>query len=173
MAKCGNTQHNIEKKQLVTKWLVDIYGNIREGVVADDLELKLNRAAEAAAPQTKQLIWKAVTDMSLEDAKAIYNGPNDAATQYFKRTTSENLKGVIKPVVDRSLNEVGAVASFDNLIGKYSNLPFVPDVKANISSHTVDLALKGLFHYLAKEEAAIRQNPAKRTTELLTKVFGR
>jgi hypothetical protein len=141
--------------------------------MADDLELKLNRAAEAAAPKTKELIVNAISGMTLEDAKAIYNGPADAATQYFKRTTSGDLKGVIKPVVDQTLNSVGAVASYDQLMGKYSNLPFVPDVKANISDHTVGLALQGLFHYLAKEEAAIRQNPAKRTTELLTKVFGR
>ena len=141
--------------------------------MADDLELKLNRAAEAAAPKTKELIINSITAMTLEDAKSIYNGPDDAATQYFKRTTSSDLKGVIKPIVDDTLNSVGAVASYDQLIGKYSNLPFVPDVKANISGHTVDLALKGLFHYLAKEEAVIRQNPAKRTTELLTKVFGR
>lgn len=141
--------------------------------MADDLELKLNRAAEAAAPGTKQAFLDAIKAMSLDDAKAIYNGPKDAATQYFKRTTSGSLMGVIKPVVDQSLDQVGAVASYNNLIGKYSSLPFVPDVKANISDHTVGLALAGLFHYLAKEEAAIRDNPAKRTTELLSKVFGR
>ncbi|MDA0238405.1 MAG: DUF4197 domain-containing protein [Proteobacteria bacterium] len=141
--------------------------------MADDLELKLNRAAEAAAPGTKQALLDAIKGMSLDDAKAIYNGPKDAATQYFQRTTSENLKGVIKPVVDQSLSQVGAIASYDNLIGKYSNLPFVPNVSANLSEHTVGLALKGLFHYLAVEEAAIRDNPAKRTTELLSKVLGR
>ena len=75
-------------------------------------------------------------------------------------------------MVDQALDQVGAIASYDKLMGQYRDLPFVPDVKANLSDHTVKLALSGLLHYLAKEEAAIRQNPAKRTTELLTKVFG-
>lgn len=141
--------------------------------MADDLELRLNRAAEAAAPGTKQAFLDAIKGMSLDDAKAIYNGPKDAATKYFQRTTSESLKGVIKPVVDQSLEQVGAISSYNDLIGKYSNIPFVPNVSANLSEHTVGLALAGLFHYLAKEEAAIRDNPAKRTTELLSKVFGR
>jgi len=141
--------------------------------LADDVELKINRAAEAAAPKTKQILWDAVTSMSLDDAKAIYNGPQDAATQYFKRVSSTDLTGVIKPVVDNALNQVGAIASYDQLMSQYKNLPFVPDVKANLSNHTTELALSGIFHYLAKEEAAIRQNPAKRTTELLSKVFGK
>ncbi len=141
--------------------------------LADDVELKLNRAAEAAAPKTKQILWDAVTKMTLDDAKAIYNGPADAATQYFKRISSGELMQTIKPVVDGTLNQVGAIASYDTMMGKYKSLPFVPDVKANLSTHTTELALKGIFHYLAKEEAAIRQNPAKRTTEILTKVFGK
>ncbi len=140
--------------------------------LADEVELKLNRAAEMAAPKTKELIWKAINEMTLEDAKRIYDGPNDAATQYFKRISSADLANVIKPIVDQSLAEVGAVASYDRLMGKYSSLPFVPDVKANLTNHAVNMALEGLFFYLAKEEAAIRQNPAKRTTDLLTKVFG-
>ncbi len=141
--------------------------------MADDLELRLNRAAEAAAPKTKELIWKAITDMTLEDAKRIFDGPDDAATQYFKKVASADLADTVRPVVDQSLEEVGAVSTYDNLMGQYKTLPFVPDVKANLSDHAVNLALEGLFFYLGKEEAAIRQNPAKRTTELLTKVFGR
>ncbi len=140
--------------------------------LADDVELKINRAAEAAAPQSKQILWDAVTNMTLDDAKAIYDGPKDAATQYFKQNSSGNLSNVIKPVVDQALAQVGAIASYDTMMGQYKSLPFVPDVKASLSDHTVRLALDGLFHYLAKEEAAIRDNPAKRTTELLTKVFG-
>jgi len=140
--------------------------------LADDVELRLNRAAEAAAPKTKELIWKAISEMTLDDAMKIYNGPDDAATQYFKKVASSDLAATVKPVVDQSLNEVGAISAYDNLMGQYKALPLVPDVKANLSDHATELALKGLFHYLAKEEAAIRQNPAKRTTEILTKVFG-
>lgn len=140
--------------------------------LADDVELKLNRAAEAAAPKTKELIWKSINEMTLEDAKRIYDGPDDAATQYFKKVASADLSNVVRPVVDQSLEEAGAVAAYDQLMGQYTALPFVPDVKANLSDHAVNLALDGLFFYLAKEEAAIRQDPVKRTTELLTRVFG-
>lgn len=141
--------------------------------LADEVELKLNRAAEAAAPKTKELIWKAITTMTLDDAKSIYDGPDDAATQYFKKVASADLTKVVRPVVDRSLTEVGTVAAYDNLMGQYKALPFVPDVKADLTDHAVDLTLQGLFFYLAREEADIRKNPAKRTTELLTRVFGK
>ena len=57
-------------------------------------------------------------------------------------------------------------------MGKYKTLPFVPDVNADLTSYTIDKGLAGIFHYVAKEEAAIRQNPAKQTTDLLKKVFG-
>jgi len=140
--------------------------------LADDVELRLNRAAEAAAPKTKELIWKAISSMTLDDAMAIYKGPDDAATQYFKKVATNDLATTVKPVVDSSLAEVGAISTYDQLMGQYKALPFVPDVKANLSQHTTDLALKGLFHYLAAEEAEIRKNPAKRTTEILSKVFG-
>jgi hypothetical protein len=110
--------------------------------------------------------------MTLDDAKRIYDGPDDAATQYFKKVASGDLAGVVKPVIDQALTEVGAIAAYDNMMGEYTKFPLVPDVKANLSDHTVTLALQGLFHYLAKEEEAIRNNPAKRTTEILSKVFG-
>ncbi len=140
--------------------------------LADDVETRLNRAAEAAAPKTKELLWKAVTDMTLDDAKRIYDGPADAATQYFKRVASGDLKGVIRPVVDETLSDVGAISAYDNLMGQYKALPLVPDVKADLGEHATTKALDGLFHYLAKEEAAIRQNPAMRTTQILKTVFG-
>ncbi len=100
-------------------------------------------------------------------------GNDDAATTYFKRVASDDLAGVIRPIVDQTLNQVGAIASYDNLMGQYGALPFVPDVKANLTDHAVKLAMDGVFYYLAKEEAAIRNNPAKRTTDLLAKVFSR
>lgn len=140
--------------------------------LADDVELKLNRAAEKAAPQTKELIWNAITNMTLDDARQIYDGPEDAATQYFKRVSSDDIANAIKPIVDQTLGEVGAIASLDEMMGQYSKLPFAPDVKADLTDHAVQMTLQGLFHYLAREEAAIRQNPAKRTTDLLVRVFG-
>jgi len=156
--------------------LANVQSTLRKfglSALADDVELRLNRAAESAAPKAKELIWKAITEMTLDDAKGIYNGPEDAATQYFRRVATPDLEASVRPVVNNSLAEVGAISAYDQLIGQYKTLPFVPDVKTSLSDHAVDLTLDGLFFYLAKEEAAIRQNPAERTTEILTRVFGK
>ena len=140
--------------------------------LADDVELKLNRGAEAAMPKAKELVWQAISTMNLEDAKGILGGPEDAATQYFRRVATPELKATVAPVIEQNLRDVGAVAAYEHLLGQYKSIPFVPDLKADLTAHATTLALDGLFMYLAREEAAIRKDPAKRTTEILTKVFG-
>lgn len=142
------------------------------GGMMDDLETKLNRAAENATPKAKALFWDAIKDMSFEDAKRIYNGPDDAATQYLREKMNEPLAQALRPLIDSSLSEVGAVKAYDSAIGRYESIPFVPDVKANLTDHTLEKGMDGIFYYLAKEEAAIRKDPIKRSTELLRKVFG-
>lgn len=143
------------------------------GGLFDDLETRLNRAAEAAAPEARALFWNAIEELTLEDVGQIYNGPQDAATAYFRGRMSDPLGEKMRPIVERSLAEVGAIQSYEAALGTYQKLPFVPDIKADLTSYVVDKGLEGIFYYLAEEEAAIRQNPAKRTTELLQKVFGR
>ncbi len=138
----------------------------------DDLELKMNRAAEAATPQAKEIFFGAITQLTLDDVTGIYNGPEDAATQYFKEKTSGQLRDAFRPIVESSLAEVGAVAAFDRAMSSYQKIPFMPDVTANLTDHVLDGGLAGIFHYLAAEEASIRSDPAARTTELLKKVFG-
>jgi len=157
------------------KELQSIQSTLRKvglGSLADEVELKLNRGAEAAMPEAKALVIKAVNAMTLEDAKAIYDGPDNAATEYFRRVASADLTKTVGPVIEKSLQDVGAITAYDQLMGQYKSMPFVPDVKANLTGHATQLTLDGLFHYLAVEEAQIRQNPAKRTTEILAKVFG-
>ena len=138
----------------------------------DDLELKLNRAAEQATPKAKALFLSAIEGMTLDDVMGIFNGPQDAATRYFQKKMSPQLGEEMKPIVDQALNEAGAVQAYDNVMGQYKTVPFVPDVKADLSGYVVEQGMNGIFHYLAQEEAAIRQNPAKRTTDLLKTVFG-
>ena len=144
--------------------------------LADDLELRLNRAAEAATPQAKQVFWDAAQKMTLDDARAILNGPKDAATQYFKRTMSPDLKTALRPVIDQNVAQAGAVRSYQSLTGAAQGLPMVGDaLKAGpgmLTDHVLDYALAGIFTYLGQEEAAIRTDPAKRTTDLLKSVFG-
>lgn len=141
--------------------------------MTDDLELRLNRAAEAAAPEAQAVFWQAIDEMTWADVREIFNGPDDAATGYLERTMSSPLVTRMKPIVDDSLAEVGAVRAYDQAIGRYKAIPFVPDVKADLTQHVLERALQGLFLYLAEEEAAIRQDPAKQSTQLLKKVFGK
>ncbi|CAN0602573.1 unnamed protein product, partial [Ectocarpus sp. 12 AP-2014] len=137
----------------------------------DDLELRLNRAAEAAAPKAKALFLDAISEMSLEDAEKIYSGPDDAATRYFQEKMTGPLAKEMEPVVNQSLSEVGAIQSYDQVMGEYRSIPFVPDAKADLTDYVVDKGMDGIFYYLAQEEAAIRKDPLKRSTALLQKVF--
>ena len=137
-----------------------------------DLEQRLNLAAEIATPKAKSLFLNAIQDMTLDDVTGIYNGPDDAATQYFRGKMSDTLVGEMTPVVDESLGEAGAVQVYDAVMDQYESLPFVPEVDADLTGYVVDKGVDGIFYYLAKEEAAIRENPTKRTTELLKQVFG-
>lgn len=137
-----------------------------------DLELKLNRSAERAAPEAKDVFWNAITEMTLQDVRAIWKGPDDSATQYFKGKMTLPLTDRFTPIVLDSMGEVGAIRSYDRMMAKYKSIPLVPDVKTDLTRYVVKKALEGLFTYVAREEAAIRKDPAKRTTQLLQRVFG-
>lgn len=140
--------------------------------LADDVESRLNQGAEAAAPKAKELIIKAISDLTLEDARKIYDGPDDAATQYFRRVATDDLMNTVRPVINQSLEDVGAITAYNSLISEYKKVPFVPNIQSDLTEHATELALEGLFHYLAAEEASIRNNPVARTTDILKSVFG-
>lgn len=150
-----------------------LLGKVGMDSMLTDLETGLNRAAEIATPKAKSLFVQAINDMTLDDVMNIYKGPDDAATQYFKSKMSAPLALEMTPVVDESLTEVGAVKMYDNVMENYKAIPFAPEVDANLSEYVVQKGMDGIFHYLAIEEAAIRENPAKRTTEILKRVFGK
>jgi len=138
----------------------------------NDLELRLNRAAELATPKAKALFVQAIRGMSVSDARGILNGPDDAATSYFQDKTGADLQAAMRPLVDDALAQVGAVNSFNSLLADYRKIPGAPAVKADLTGHVVKRGGAGIFYYLAREEKAIRENPAKRTSEILQRVFG-
>ncbi|MGE0255379.1 MAG: DUF4197 domain-containing protein [Alphaproteobacteria bacterium] len=148
-------------------------GKVGQSALVDDLETRLNRAAEAAVPRAKSLFWKAIETMTLDDARRILDGPKDAATQYFRGKMASPLASDMKPIVDQELAKAGAVKSYDQMMGQYKSIPFVPDAKADLTQHVLEKAIDGVFLYLGREEAAIRDDPAKRTTALLQKVFAK
>ena len=137
----------------------------------DDLELALNRAAEKATPQARSLFLDAVNEMTFTDVQQIYQGQQDAATRYFQQRMTPDLKKAMQPVVEESLGQVGALRLFDQVMSQYQSLPFVPNVTADLTNHVLDRGMEGIFHYLAQQEAEIRKNPLKQSTELLKKVF--
>jgi hypothetical protein len=138
----------------------------------DAFILSMNRAAEKAAPKAKPILISAVKEMNFQDAKNILNGPNDAATQYFKEKTSTKLSEAFKPAISASMNKTGVTKSYKALKNRYlSVLPLSTTESIDLDNYVTRKALDGLFLMLGEEEAKIRTNPAARTTELLKKVF--
>ncbi len=138
----------------------------------NDLETRLNRAAELATPKAKSLFVGAIRDMSVSDARGILNGADNSATMYFRDKTGDALSSAMRPLVDDALSQVGAVNSFNRLLSRYRKIPGAPAVNADLTGHVVEKGGDGIFYYLAEEEKAIRKNPAKRTSEILQRVFG-
>jgi hypothetical protein len=141
------------------------------GPQLDEFVLSMNRAAEAAAPGAKKIFGDAIGAMSIEDARKIWSGGDNAATQYFKSKTSDQLTAAFKPVVDKALNQVGVTRQYKELLGRAQSIPFMKTESLDIDRYVLGKSLDGLFHVLGEQEKQIRTNPAARTTELLKEVF--
>ena len=150
----------------------DFASRVGLGGYFDELQTRLNRAAERATPEARELFVGAIRQMGIDDARRILSGPDDAATRYFERTTGDSLIGRMRPIVDRSLAEVGAVQAFEELLGRYRRIPLAPPIEADLTGYVAGEAKRGIFHYLAEEERAIRENPVERTSAILQRVFG-
>ena len=109
--------------------------------------------------------------MTIDDAWKILKGQSDAATQYLQKTTTAQLKVKFSPVIQNSLNKVNAAKYYSDLVDTYNKIPFVEKVNPDLNAYATDLAIRGLFTMVAKEEKNIRQNPVARTTDLLKRVF--
>jgi hypothetical protein len=140
--------------------------------LVDDLDVRLNRAAEEATPVAGELLIQAIHHLTINDAVGILNGPKDSATRYLEHQTSQPLAEKMRPIIDRALADAGAVKAFDSLAGRYDQLPFVGNLKADLSGHVITYAERALFDQLGAEEARIRTDPAARTTDLLKRIFG-
>jgi len=142
------------------------------GDQADDLVLKMNRAAEAAVPEAKELLVGSIKKMSLADAKAILTGPDDAATQYFKKTTSTEMGERFLPIVTKATEKVKLANTYNKYAELGSKFGAIEKDDANIQQYVTNKALDGLYVMIAKEEAAIRADPIGQASSLLKKVFG-
>ncbi len=142
------------------------------GRQADELVLRMNRAAEAAVPEAKALFVGAIKQMSVQDAKGILSGGTDAATQYFKRTTSGPLEQKFLPLVKKSMEKVKLAEIYDQYAGKAAQLGLISKDDVKLEIYITRKGLDGLFAVVAEEEAKIRANPVQETSKILQKVFG-
>lgn len=142
------------------------------GKQADDLVVSMNRAAEAAVPQAKTLLVDAVKKMTLDDAKAILSGGDDAATRYFRKHTEAKLTRQFLPIVKQSTDRVGLAQRYNDFAGKAAQFGLASEQDAKIENYVTRKALDGLYLVIAEQERAIRKDPLGFGGKLIGKVFG-
>lgn len=146
--------------------------DIGAGSLVDEFVKLMNRGAEQAAGEAVPIFVNAIKAMTFQDAKNILLGPDNAATDYFRRTTSKPLYNAFSPKVRSALQLVKADVAWTEVTKRYNQIPFVQPVNTDLTDYTTNKALDGLFLKIENEEKLIRKNPVKRITELLKKVFG-
>jgi hypothetical protein len=145
--------------------------------LADEFVTTMNRAAEQAVPEAAAVLGGAVKQMTVADAKAILTSTNNAATAYFRRTSTTNLYERFLPIVRTATEQTGVTAAYKKMIekasfGGFSAASLLGQNSADLDGYITRKALDGLFLKIGQEEERIRENPAARTTDLLQKVFG-
>lgn len=153
--------------QKVEKTLRDVGA----GQIVDVAIEKINRAAENAASGAKDIFINAITQMTVNDAMNILMGADNACTNYLRKTTSSALFTSFNPVIQRSLNQVGASDAWGTVMTNYNRIPFVEKINPDLDDYVTNKAMDGVFLMIEKEEKLIRKDPVKRVTDLLKKVF--
>jgi hypothetical protein len=139
---------------------------------ADELVLAMNRAAEAAVPEAKTLLVDAVKKMSVQDAKGILTGGDTAATDYFRRTTQDQLGGRFLPIVKKVTDRAGLAQQYNSLAGQGASFGLVGKDEATVENYVTKKALDGLYLMIAEQEKKFRQNPMEAASGIVQKVFG-
>jgi hypothetical protein len=142
------------------------------GRQSDELVTTMNRAAEMAVPEAKALFLGAIRQMSFADARGILMGGDDAATQYFKRTTTPALTAKFLPIVKQKTDTLSLAQQYNSYAGQAGKLGLLSKQSSSVEGYVTQKALDGLFLVMGEEERALRQNPVKAGTSLLKKVFG-
>ena len=177
LGKEGGFLDNAEVKIPMPASLTKVESGLRrigQDKYADTFIETMNRAAESAVPVAADVFSDSIKQMSIDDAKNILSGPDDAATEYFKSTSSDTLKEKFLPIVKTATDKVGLTSTYKNMVGKLGPLSgFIDTSSLDLDGYVTDKALEGLFLVVAQEEQKIRQDPVARTTDLLKKVFGR
>lgn len=166
---------NLAVKILMPPEAKEVESKLRQlgmGSYVDNAILSMNRAAEQASRDAAPIFIGAVKQMTFSDATKILTGPNDAATQYLKKTTSAQLTAKFKPVIQTALAKTDATKYWNDVFSNYNKLPFVSKVNPDLTSYVTQKALDGLFYTLAQEEAKIRKDPIGTANSIIQTVFG-
>jgi len=143
-----------------------------KGREVDELERAINRAAEEAVPQSKQLLTNAVKAMTVEDAKRILTGGDDSVTQFFKSKTAPQLTERFLPVVSKVTAKSGLAQQYNALAGQAAQFGLVKADEATIERYVTQKALDGLYTMIGEEERKIRANPIAAGSDIVRRVFG-
>jgi uncharacterized protein DUF4197 len=143
------------------------------GAQIDEFVVGMNRAAEKAVPFAKDIFWEAIGAMTFDDAGRILNGNDTAATDYFKGKTSKKLQAAFMPNVKDVMDQVGVNRQYNELIGKYKDVPFSKNIAFDVNQYVTEKTTDGLFFVVGQEEKKIRTNPSARVTDLLKEVFSK
>jgi hypothetical protein len=138
----------------------------------DDVEVKINRAAEQAVPVGKELLIGAIKSMTLSDAKNILTGGDGSATQFFAEKTRVPMGEKFLPIVTDAVSKVGLLEQYNRVAGALSRFGLVKPENATIQSYVTGKTLDGVFLMMGQEEKKIRQDPIGTGSALLKKVFG-
>lgn len=145
---------------------------LKQDKIADEFVLSMNRAAENAVPKAMSIFSSAIKTMSIEDAYGILQGPDNAATEYLKKSSGSQLHQQFLPIVKQATNNVGVTENYKALIDNLGMMSKLIDVESlDLDKYVTDKAVSGLFNLVANEEKLIRADPTARTTDLLKKVF--
>jgi hypothetical protein len=139
---------------------------------ADELIVALNRAAEAAVPHGKAVFIASVRSMSVQDAKAVLQGNDAAATAYFRASTEAELRKRFRPIVQRATEKVHLAQQYKRYAEQAAVLGLLGKDEANLDDYVTEKALDGLFFMLAEEERKIRKDPLGAGSAIIRKVFG-
>lgn len=142
------------------------------GKQADQLVETMNHAAENAVAEAKPILVDSIKKMSVQDAKSILTGGDDSVTQYFKRTSTDQLTAKFMPIVKTETNKLQLADQYNKFAGKAASAGLVDKKDADIDSYVTQKAMDGLFLMIAEEEKKLRANPVGAGSDLLKKVFG-
>ncbi len=142
------------------------------GKYADELVVSMNRAAEAAVPEARQLFVDSVRKMTVQDAKGILTGGETSGTEYFQRTTKDQLHNRFLPIVKKATERVGLAQRYNEYAEKGATLGLVKKEQSNLDEYVTQKALDGLYLMVAEEEKRIRKDPLAAGASIIRKVFG-